>query len=105
MSGKAIWMQVKVSIRKSQQLIFYRHQMGFAPASISSLAQLLVDIMPVDRVLPRLFKGNEQHFKLFGVSTGEGTQNPRVRFEIVGGEHRYRLFSRALDFDSVVCPP
>ena len=98
------WIDFEIEENK-QQFIFYRHQMGFAPASISSLARLLVDIMPVDRVLPRLFKGNEQHLKLCGVSTGEGTQHPRVRFEIVIGEHRYRFFSRVLDCDSVVCPP
>ena len=79
--------------------------MGCAPAPIPSLAGLLADRIPVDIVLPRLFKGNHQYVKFFGVSTGEGAQNPRVRFEIVGGEHPCRLFSRVLDFDSVVCSP
>jgi hypothetical protein len=50
-----------------QQLSFDQHQPGFAPAPIASLARLLVDILPVARVLPCLFKGNEQHVKLCGV--------------------------------------
>jgi len=54
-------------VLNKQQFIFYRQQMGFAPTAISSLARLLVAIIPVDIVLPRLLKGNEQNFKLFGI--------------------------------------
>jgi hypothetical protein len=90
---------------KKQQLIFSQHQMGFAPAPLPSRARLLTDIMPIERVLPRLCKVDQQSFKLFGVSTGQGAQHPRVQFEIVVGEHRCRLFSRVLDFDSAVCSP
>ena len=90
---------------QKQHRIFSRHQMGCAPAARASLARLLVESMPVERVLPHLCNRHEQPLKRCGVYTGEGTQHPRGRFESVIGEHRYRFFSRVRDFDSVVYLP
>jgi hypothetical protein len=53
--------------------------------------------------ISRWGEGNWWFFGLSDIWLSDATL--RVQMILCIGEHRYRFFSRVLDFDSVVCPP
>jgi hypothetical protein len=73
--------------QNEEQLIFDGQQMGFATATIPSLACLLVTQMMVDISFPGLLKRVKQRLKFFAVQAGKGAQNARFVFEGIVGEH------------------
>jgi hypothetical protein len=61
--------------------------MGFATATIASLARFFVPQRIGDISVPSLFKRDQQRFKFVALQAGESAQNARFVFEGMLGKH------------------